>query len=249
MCFLHFTAAGSVPETRHGRQFARACERVPVVRGGKHVAEEFPTVTVVAHALVSHKLALLRDRSTGTALFRQLTRELAILVGIEATRDLALEPCTVRTPLETATGERLADGSPCIVSILRAGNGMLDGMLALMPQACAGHIGLFRDEQSLSPVEYYLKLPTDIGSRSVIAVDPMLATGGSAVKAMDRLKQAGATRLRFACLIAAPEGLRRLVAAHPDVAVFTAAIDRELDERGYIRPGLGDAGDRYHGTE
>ncbi|MGE0225951.1 MAG: uracil phosphoribosyltransferase [Acetobacteraceae bacterium] len=209
---------------------------------------EFPTVTVVAHALARHKLALLRDRRTGTALFRQLTRELSLLIGVEATRDLPTEPAPVETPLEPTAGEALVGGAPNIVSILRAGNGMLDGMLALMPNARAGHIGLFRNEETLRPVEYYLKLPPDIANRPVLVVDPMLATGGSAVTALDRLKQAGARHLRFACLIAAPEGLRRLTAAHPDVLVFTAAIDRALDHRGYIRPGLGDAGDRYHGT-
>ncbi len=212
------------------------------------MTEEFPTVTVVDHPLVRHKLTLLRDRRTSSAQFRALTRELSIIIGLEATRDLALEPIPIETPLEPMQGYRLLGGGPCIVSILRAGNGMLDGMLQIMPSAGAGHIGLARDEATLRPVQYYLKLPADIRGRSVIAVDPMLATGGSAVAAIDRLKQAGAGPIRFACLIAAPEGLRRLVAAHTDVPIFAAAIDRQLDERGYIRPGLGDAGDRLHGT-
>ncbi len=215
---------------------------------GRGVTEEFPTVTVVDHPLVRHKLTLLRDRLTSSAQFRALTRELSMIIGLEATRDLALEPIPIETPLEPMQGHRLLGGGPCVVSILRAGNGMLDGMLQIMPSAGAGHIGLARDEATLRPVEYYLKLPTDIKGRAVIVVDPMLATGGSAVAAIDRLKQAGAGPIRFACLIAAPEGLRRLIAAHADVPIFAAAIDRQLDERGYIRPGLGDAGDRLHGT-
>ena len=208
----------------------------------------FPSVTVVDHALVRHKLTRLRQTGTPTAEFRRLTREISLLMACEAMRELPLEDLAIETPLEPATGQRLSGKKPCFVSILRAGNGILDGMLDLVPEARVGHVGLYRDPQTLQPVEYYLKLPHALSERFCVVVDPMLATGHSAVAAIDRLKAAGARRIAFVCLLAVPEGLRCVTAAHPDVRVITAAIDRELDGHGYIRPGLGDAGDRLFGT-
>jgi len=205
-------------------------------------------VTVLDHPLLRHKLSLLRDRTTTTGQFRQIAREVSLLMAYEVTRDLPLEPVSIETPLEPMQAEHLAGKKLCIVSILRAGNGILEGMLDLVPSARVGHIGLYRDPTTLQAVEYYLKLPSDIAERLVILVDPMLATGHSAVAAATRLKQAGVGLLKFVCLLAAPEGIATFTAAHPDVAVFTAAVDRELDSHGYIRPGLGDAGDRFYGT-
>lgn len=207
-----------------------------------------PNVIVLDHPLLRHKLALLRDKATTTAMFRQVAREISLLMAYEVTRDLPLEPVQIETPLETMQAEHLAGKKLCIVSILRAGNGILDGMLDLVPSARVGHIGLYRDPATLQPVEYYLKLPSDISDRLVILVDPMLATGHSAAAAASRLKQAGVATMKFVCLLAAPEGVAAFTAAHPDVPVFTGAIDRELDSHGYIRPGLGDAGDRFYGT-
>ena len=207
-----------------------------------------PSVTVLDHPLLRHKLALLRDKTTTTGMFRQVAREISLLMAYEVTRDLKLEPIEIETPLETMQAEHLAGKKLCIVSILRAGNGILDGMLDLVPSARVGHIGLYRDPATLRPVEYYLKLPNDIASRLVILVDPMLATGHSAIAAASRLKQAGVRAMKFVCLIAAPEGVAAFTEAHPDVPVFAGAIDRELDSHGYIRPGLGDAGDRFYGT-
>ena len=206
-------------------------------------------VTVLDHPLVQHKLTLLRRQKTATAAFRQITRELSLLLAYEVTRDLPLEMIAIDTPLEPMEAPALAGKKLCFVSILRAGNGILDGMLDLVPSARVGHIGLYRDPATLVPVEYYLKLPDDIAERLVIVVDPMLATGHSAAAALARLRQAGVTQLRFVCLLAAPEGLAVLHQEHPDVPVFTAAIDRGLDDHGYIRPGLGDAGDRLYGTK
>lgn len=205
-------------------------------------------VTVLDHPLLRHKLTLLRDRMTTTAQFRQVAREISLLMAYEVTRDLPLQPIDIETPLEPMRAEQLAGKKLCIVSILRAGNGILEGMLDLVPSARVGHIGLYRDPSTLLPVEYYLKLPADIAERLVILVDPMLATGHSAIAAVQRLKQAGVSLLKFVCLIAAPEGIAAFTQAHPDVAVFTGAIDRQLDGHGYIRPGLGDAGDRFYGT-
>lgn len=205
-------------------------------------------VTVLDHPLLRHKLTLLRDRTTPTGQFRQVAREIALLMAYEVTRDLPLETVAIETPLEAMPAERLAGKKLCIVSILRAGNGILEGMLDLIPSARVGHVGLYRDPATLQPVEYYLKLPSDAAERLAIVVDPMLATGHSAAAAVTRLKQAGVTRMKFVCLLAAPEGLAAFAAAHPDVPVFTAAIDRQLDSHGYIRPGLGDAGDRFYGT-
>ncbi len=208
-----------------------------------------PHVTVVTHPLVQHKLSLLRRKATPTADFRQITREISLLMAYEVTRDLPLEDVAIETPLEAMEAPYLSGKKICFVPILRAGNGILDGMLDLIPSARVGHIGLYRDPATLVPVEYYLKLPDDLPERLVVLVDPMLATGHSAAAALSRLHQAGATQLRFVCLLAAPEGLDVLAREHPDVPVFTAAIDRELDEHGYIRPGLGDAGDRLYGTK
>lgn len=206
-------------------------------------------VTVLDHPLVQHKLTLLRRQKTATAAFRQITRELSLLLAYEVTRDLPLEMIEIETPLEPMESPVLAGKKLCFVSILRAGNGILDGMLDLVPSARVGHIGLYRDPATLVPVEYYLKLPDDIAERLVIVVDPMLATGHSAAAALSRLRQAGVSQLRFVCLLAAPEGLAVLQQEHSDVPVFTAAIDRALDDHGYIRPGLGDAGDRLYGTK
>jgi uracil phosphoribosyltransferase len=207
-----------------------------------------PDVTVLDHPLLRHKLTLLRDKNTTTAKFRQVAREISLLMAYEVTRDLPLETIDIETPLELMSTERLAGKKLCIVSILRAGNGILEGMLDLVPSARVGHIGLYRDHTTLRPVEYYLKLPSDVAERLVILVDPMLATGHSAAAAATRLKQAGVTAMKFVCLLAAPEGIDTFTQAHPDVPVFTGAIDRELDDSGYIRPGLGDAGDRFYGT-
>ena len=207
------------------------------------------SVTVLDHPLIQHKLTLLRARETSVADFRRIAREISLLMCYEVTRGLPLEPVRIDTPLEPMEGRMISGKKLCFVSILRAGNGILEGMLDAVPSARVGHIGLYRDPATLQPVEYYLKLPDDIGERLVIVVDPMLATGHSAAAAVTRLKQAGAAQIRFVCLIAAPEGVRALTAAHPDVPVFTCAVDRCLDDHGYIRPGLGDAGDRLFGTK
>ncbi|NPD67050.1 uracil phosphoribosyltransferase [Lichenicola cladoniae] len=209
----------------------------------------FPNVVVLDHPLVQHKLTRLRQVTTSTAGFRRLTREISLLMAYEATRDLKLEPVEIETPLEPMTATMLSGKKLCFVSILRAGNGILDGMLDLVPAARVGHIGLYRDPDTLEPVEYYIKLPDDLSERFCIVVDPMLATGHSAVVAVTKLKQAGAKQIAFVCLLSVPEGLATFTEAHPDVKVITAAIDRELDEHGYIRPGLGDAGDRLFGTK
>lgn len=211
--------------------------------------DTFSNVTVVEHPLVQHKLSLMRRREVPTTDFRHLVREVALLLAYEVTRDLPLETTRIETPLEAMDAPILAGKKLCFVSILRAGNGILDGMLDLVPSARVGHIGLYRDPETLVPVEYYLKVPDDIGERLTVVVDPMLATGHSAAAAIGRLKQVGAGNIRFVCLLAAPEGVRVVNEAHPDVHIFTAAIDRQLDDHGYIRPGLGDAGDRLFGTK
>ncbi len=208
-----------------------------------------PNAIVVDHPLVRHKLTQLRRKETSTAGFRRLTREISLLLAYEATRHLPLEPVAIETPLESMEAETLSGKKLCFVSILRAGNGILDGMLDLVPAARVGHIGVYRDHVTLEAVEYFRKLPDDIAHRIVIVVDPMLATGHSASAAVRRLKEAGARQISFVCLLTVPEGLRTMQSEHPDVTVFTAAIDRELDENGYIRPGLGDAGDRLFGTK
>jgi uracil phosphoribosyltransferase len=208
-----------------------------------------PTLTVVAHPLVQHKLAILRDRATPTRLFKELIEEIATLVGYEATRDLALEPVPVETPLESMTGARVRGKKLVLVPVLRAGLGMVEGVLRLVPSARVGHIGLYRDHESLEPVDYYFRVPGDAPDRDFLLLDPMLATGGSAAAAVTSLKRAGATRIRLLCVVAAPEGVARLAREHPDVRVFTASLDRELNANGYILPGLGDAGDRLFGTK
>ena len=205
-------------------------------------------VTIVDHPLVQHKLSLMRQRETDTARFRQLLRETALLLGYEVTRDLALESRTIETPLSEMEAPFLTGKKLALVSILRAGNGLLDGMLDLIPSARVGHVGLYRDPQTLAAVEYYFKVPEDLGNRTVIVLDPMLATGHSAIAAISRLKEANARHLKMLCLIAAPEGIEALHAAHPDVAIFAAAVDEKLNDHGYIVPGIGDAGDRLYGT-
>ena len=207
-----------------------------------------PQLVVVDHPLVQHKLALMRMKETPVAEFRRLVREVALLIGYEITRDLPLEERDIETPLMPARVKMLAGKKVCLISILRAGNGLLDGMLDLMPSARVGHVGLYRDPATLRPVEYYYKVPADIAERPVIVVDPMLATANSAVAAVDRIKRDGVTDIKMACLLAAPEGVRRMSEAHPDVTVYTAAVDRGLNDHGYILPGLGDAGDRIYGT-
>jgi uracil phosphoribosyltransferase len=207
-----------------------------------------PQLVVVDHPLVQHKLTLMRIKDTSTAEFRRLVREVALLIGYEITRDLALEDREIETPLMRTRARALAGKKVCLVSILRAGNGLLDGMLDLMPSARVGHVGLYRDPATLRPVEYYYKVPADIAERPVIIVDPMLATANSAVAAVDRVKRDGVTDIKLACLLAAPEGVKRMSEAHPDVTVYTAAVDQGLNDHGYILPGLGDAGDRIYGT-
>ena len=205
-------------------------------------------ITIVDHPLVQHKLTLMRDKEQPTAYFRQLLRETALLLAYEVTRDLPLETKRIETPIEVMDAPVLSGKKLCFVSILRAGNGLLEGMLDLLPSARVGHVGLYRDPETLEAVEYYYKVPQDIGERLVIVVDPMLATANSGIAAVDRLKQGGARQLKFVCLLAAPEGVAAFTAAHPDVPLYTAALDRELNDHGYILPGLGDAGDRIYGT-
>lgn len=207
------------------------------------------TLRLVDHPLVQHKLTLLRRASTSTATFRQLLKELGLLLGYEVTHDLPLEEVEVNTPLETARGRLVMGKKLCLVPILRAGDGLLEGLLELVPSARVGHIGLYRDPATLVPVEYYFKVPSDLAERRVIVLDPMLATGHSAVAAITRLKEEGATDLKLMCVVAAPEGARAMAESHPDVPVLAAALDDRLDQDGYIRPGLGDAGDRLFGTK
>ena len=206
-------------------------------------------VRVIDHPLVQHKLTLMRRRDTPTAAFRALMREIALLLGYEVTRDLALTEERIETPLEAMTAPVLAGKKLVLVSILRAGNGLLEGMLDLMPVARVGHIGLYRDPETLMAVEYYFKVPEDLDDREVIAVDPMLATAHSAIAAVHRLKEEGAKSIKLVCLVAAPDGLEAFDREHPDVPVYTAAVDERLDDHAYIRPGLGDAGDRLYGTK
>ena len=206
-------------------------------------------LTVVKHPLVQHKLTIMREVDTPTAVFRQLLREISQLLAYEITRELPLEMKRIETPVAPMGAPTLAGRKLALVSILRAGNGLLDGILDLIPSARVGFVGLYRDEETLQPVQYYFKVPETLEDRVVIAVDPMLATGNSSAAAIDLLKQAGATRIRFLCLLAAPEGVARMKEAHPDVPVVTAALDSHLNEKGYIVPGLGDAGDRMFGTK
>ncbi len=205
-------------------------------------------VTVVDHPLVQHKLGLMRKKETSTAQFRRLLREISTLLCYEVTRDLPLEPDDIETPVGPTTAHRLAGKKLVLAPILRAGVGLLEGMLDLIPAARVAHIGLYRDPETLVAVEYYFKAPEDIADRLVIVIDPMLATANTAVAALERLKERGVTQLRMVCLVASPEGLERIMAYHPDVPVWTAAIDERLNDHGYIVPGLGDAGDRLFGT-
>jgi uracil phosphoribosyltransferase len=209
---------------------------------------EFPTLSIVRHPLIQHKLTLLRDRRTPTKIFKELVDEISMLMAYEATSELPLEAAPVETPLEEARGMRVAGKKLTLVPILRAGLGMVEGVLRLVPAARVGHIGLYRDHDTLEPVDYYFKVPGDAAERDFFVLDPMLATGGSAASAVSSLKRAGASRVRFLCIVAAPEGVRRLAAAHPDVPIYCASLDRELNAQGYILPGLGDAGDRLFGT-
>ncbi|WP_299651604.1 uracil phosphoribosyltransferase [uncultured Jannaschia sp.] len=206
-------------------------------------------LTVVTHPLVQHKLSLMRDKGTPTAVFRQLLREISQLLAYEVTRDLPMTTRAIETPMQAMDAPVLAGRKMALVSILRAGNGLLDGILELVPSARVGFVGLYRDEATLEPVQYYFKVPDQLDERLVIAVDPMLATGNSSAAAIDLLKAKGATDIRFLCLLAAPEGIARMKAAHPDVPIVTAAVDERLNESGYIVPGLGDAGDRMFGTK
>jgi uracil phosphoribosyltransferase len=208
----------------------------------------FPNLRVVSHPLVQHKLTILRDRATPTKQFKELVSEIAMLMAYEATADIPLEETSVETPLESTTGRQLSGKKLTLVPILRAGLGMVEGIDRLVPNARIGHIGLYRNHDTLEPVDYYFKVPGDAPERDFFVLDPMLATGGSAAAAVTSLKRAGATRIRFLCLVAAPEGVRRLSQAHPDVLIYAASLDRELNEHGYILPGLGDAGDRLFGT-
>ena len=208
------------------------------------------SVRVLDHPLITHKLSHLRRKETGSTEFRALVEEIAALMAYEATRDLPLEEQEIETPLQMATGQFISGKKLGIVPILRAGLGMLEGILRLVPNAKVGHIGLYRDEETLQPVEYFCKLPDDMPERDILLLDPMLATGGSVVAAIECLKKRGARaeNIKFLCLLASPEGMKHLTDAFPGVSVYTAAIDSKLDERGYIRPGLGDAGDRIFGT-
>ena len=206
-------------------------------------------LTVVSHPLIQHKLTIMRDKTTSTAGFRRLLREISLLLAYEVTRELDLTTTRIDTPMGQMEAPTLEGKKLALISILRAGNGLLDGILELIPAARVGFIGLYRDPETLQPVQYYSKVPADLDLRMVIAVDPMLATGNSSVAALDLLKKAGARNLRFLCLLAAPEGVERMRQAHPDVPIFTAALDDGLDDHGYIVPGLGDAGDRMFGTK
>lgn len=208
----------------------------------------FSNLQVLKHPLIQHKLTLLRDRATSTRDFKQLTGEIAMLMAYEVTKDLPTEPVEIDTPLEHMTGRMVSDKMLTLVPILRAGLGMVDGVSALLPTARVGHIGVSRDESSLEPKHYYAKLPGEVGNRDYFVLDPMLATGGSATAAVTTLKTAGARRIRFLCIVAAPEGVKRMLEGHPDVKVYAASLDRQLNEHGFILPGLGDAGDRLFGT-
>jgi len=205
-------------------------------------------ITIVDHPLIQHKLTLMRRKETSVRTFRELVNEIAMLLGYEVTRGLTLTTKEIQTPLETMDAPVIEGKKLCFVSILRAGNGLLDGLLQLLPSARVGHVGLYRDPETLTAVEYYYKVPSDIGERLTIVVDPMLATANSAIAAVDRLKEGGAKRMKFVCILATPEGVSAFNDAHPDIDLYTAAVDRQLNEHGYILPGLGDAGDRIYGT-
>ena len=204
---------------------------------------------VIDHPLIQHKLTIIRDKNCGTKVFREVVDEIAMLMAYEVSRDMPLEAIVIETPITESTQKTLSGKKVAIVPILRAGIGMVDGILELIPAAKVGHIGLYRDEETLEPHEYFVKLPEDIDVRQLFVVDPMLATGGSAIMAIDALKARGASNIKFVCLVAAPEGVKALQEAHPDIDIYTAALDEKLNEQGYIVPGLGDAGDRLFGTK
>ncbi|MEM6253084.1 MAG: uracil phosphoribosyltransferase [Cyanobacteria bacterium P01_D01_bin.156] len=206
-------------------------------------------VTQIAHPLIQHKLTLMRQKDTSTAKFRQLLEEISLLLAYEVTRELPLEKVPIETPFATMEAPMLTGKKLVLISIMRAGQGILDGMLKLIPSARVGHIGLYRDPRMLMPVEYYFKVPKDVNERDMLIVDPMIATGNTAIAAVHRLKETRPQSIRFVCLLAAPEGIESFHAEHPDVPIFTAAIDDKLDDHGYILPGLGDAGDRMFGTQ
>ncbi len=207
------------------------------------------SLTVINHPLVHHKLTLMRKKSTPTSNFRKLLKEISLLLGFEATRDLRLMDVEIETPLTTTTEKVLAGKKLALISVLRAGNGLLEGLLDLIPSARVGHVGMYRDHDTLQAVEYYAKFPEALNERIAIVVDPMLATGNSSIAAVNRVKEAGAKDIRFLCLLAAPEGIKAFQKAHPDVPIITASVDSHLNELGYIVPGLGDAGDRMYGTK
>ena len=210
---------------------------------------DMSNVFILDHPLIQHKISRLRDENTGTNEFRKLIEEIAMLMGYEALRDLPMEDVEIKTPIETCKTPMIAGKKMAIVPILRAGLGMVDGMLNLIPAAKVGHIGLYRNEETLEPVEYYCKLPQDCAERDVFVVDPMLATGGSSVAAITMLKNRGVKKIRFMCIVAAPQGIERMKEEHPDVDIYVGALDDHLNENGYIVPGLGDAGDRIFGTK
>lgn len=209
---------------------------------------QFPNLTVLEHPLIQHKLAVLRDKETSKKTFRALVDEISMLMGYEVTKDIKLQDVAIETPLERMTARKVSGKKLTLVPILRAGLGMVEGILRLMPSVRVGHIGLYREHDTLQPVDYYFKIPGESESRDFIVLDPMLATGGSAVAAVNSLKKHGATRVRFVCIVAAPEGVQTMLDAHPDVHIYAAALDRQLNDHGYIVPGLGDAGDRLFGT-
>jgi uracil phosphoribosyltransferase len=211
-------------------------------------ASTFPNLPVLDHPLIQHKLSILRDRETSTRDFKQLVSEIAMLMAYEVTKDLPTEPVEIETPLERMTGRQVSGKKLTLVPILRAGLGMVDGIAQLIPSARVGHIGLYRDHDTLKPVDYYFKIPAAEVERDFYLLDPMLATGGSAVAAVGALRSAGARRIRFLSIVAAPEGVRAMLEAHAEVHIYTAALDRQLNDQGYILPGLGDAGDRLFGT-
>ncbi|EGS1177297.1 uracil phosphoribosyltransferase [Enterococcus faecalis] len=204
---------------------------------------------VIDHPLIQHKLTMIREKNCGTKVFREVVNEIAMLMAYEVSRDMPLEDVVIETPMGKSTQKTLSGKKVAIIPILRAGIGMVDGILELIPAAKVGHVGLYRDEETLQPHEYFVKLPEDIASRQLFVVDPMLATGGSAIMAIDSLKERGASNIKFVCLVAVPEGVKALQEAHPDVDIYTAALDKRLNEDGYIVPGLGDAGDRLFGTK